>query len=43
MSIIIDGIQYDGVFIKQANETDHKIVMTFTALGNNVTVMGSKN
>jgi arabinan endo-1,5-alpha-L-arabinosidase len=42
MSITIDGVQYDGVFLKQANETDHKVVMTFTALGNNVTVMGSK-
>ncbi|TAH69997.1 MAG: arabinan endo-1,5-alpha-L-arabinosidase, partial [Anaerolineaceae bacterium] len=37
MSITIDEVQYDGVFIKQANETEHKLVMTFTALGNNVT------
>jgi len=42
MSITIDGVKYDGVFIKQANETEHKLVMTFTAVGNNVTVMGSK-
>ncbi|NLP33900.1 MAG: glycoside hydrolase family 43 protein [Clostridiales bacterium] len=42
MSITIDGISYEGVFLKQANETEHKLVMTFTALGNNITVMGSK-
>jgi len=42
MSITLDGVTYNGVFVKQANETDHKIVMTFTALGENVTVMGSK-
>jgi arabinan endo-1,5-alpha-L-arabinosidase len=42
MSITLDGVTYNGVFVKQGNETDHKIVMTFTALGNNVTVMGSK-
>ncbi len=42
MSITIDGVNYKGVFLKQGNEADHKLVMTFTALGNNVTVMGSK-
>lgn len=42
MSITLDGVTYKGVFIKQGNEADHKIVMTFTALGNNITVMGSK-
>ena len=42
MSITIDNVRYDGVFLKQANETEHRLVMTFTALGNNVTVMGSK-
>jgi arabinan endo-1,5-alpha-L-arabinosidase len=43
MSITLDGVEYKGVFVKQANETaEHKLVMTFTAVGNNVTVMGSK-
>lgn len=42
MSITIDGVEYKGVFIKQANETDHKKVMTFTVLGGNVCAMGSK-
>ena len=42
MSITIDDVKYDGVFLRQANETEHKLVMTFTALGDNVAVMGSK-
>ncbi len=42
MSITLDEVTYKGLFVKQGNETDHKLVMTFTALGNNVTVMGSK-
>lgn len=42
MSITLDGVTYKGVFVKQANESERKLVMTFTALGNNVTVMGSK-
>ncbi len=42
MSITIDGVEYKGVFLKQANESDHKVVMTFTALGSNVCAMGSK-
>lgn len=42
MSITIDNVRYDGIFLKQANETEHRLVMTFSALGNNVTVMGSK-
>ncbi len=42
MSITIDGVEYKGVFIKQATENKHRIVMTFTALGENVCVWGSK-
>ncbi len=42
MSITIDGVECKGVFLKQANETDHKLVMTFTAQGNDVCFMGSK-
>ncbi|WOO37071.1 glycoside hydrolase family 43 protein [Anaerocolumna sp. AGMB13020] len=42
MSIIIDGVEYRGKFIKQATENKHRIVMTFTALGENVCVWGSK-
>ncbi|HWT73415.1 MAG TPA: glycoside hydrolase family 43 protein [Mobilitalea sp.] len=43
MQITLDGVTYKGVFVKQGNEAaDHKLVMTFTALGNNVTVMASK-
>lgn len=42
MSIIIDDIEYKGVFLRQANETERKQVMTFTALGDNICVMGSK-
>jgi arabinan endo-1,5-alpha-L-arabinosidase len=42
MSITIDGVECKGVFLKQANETDHKLVMTFTAQGSDVCFMGSK-
>jgi arabinan endo-1,5-alpha-L-arabinosidase len=42
MSITIDGVEYKGIFIKQATENKHRIVMTFTALGENVCVWGSK-
>ncbi|MGB4659264.1 MAG: glycoside hydrolase family 43 protein [Mobilitalea sp.] len=42
MTITIDGVEYKGVFVKQINETDNKVVMTFTAIGGNVCVMGSK-
>lgn len=42
MSITIDNVEYKGVFLKQANESDHKIVMTFTVLGGNICAMGSK-
>ncbi len=42
MAIVIDGVEYKGKFIKQATENKHRIVMTFTALGENVCVWGSK-
>lgn len=42
MSITINGVDCKGVFLKQANETDHKLVMTFTAQGSDVCFMGSK-
>lgn len=42
MSITIDGVECKGVFLKQANETDHKLVMTFTAQGSDICYMGSK-
>lgn len=43
MSITYDGVTYNGVFLKQYDESSaHKEVMTFTAVGsNNVAVMGS--
>lgn len=42
MTITLDGIEYKGLFVKQADENTHKLVMTFTVLGDNVTAMGSK-
>ena len=48
MSITIGGITYDGVFLKMPSEqmfedeTKRKVVMTFTAIGNNIAVWGSK-
>ncbi len=42
MSITIDGVTYQGYFVEMPNEGSHKIVMTFTALGDNVCVWGSK-
>lgn len=42
MSITLEGIEYKGVFIKQATENKHRIVTTFSALGENVCVWGSK-
>ena len=44
MSLVINGVTYDGVFFKQQDESEkvHK-VMTFTAVGeNNEAVWGSK-
>lgn len=48
MSVTIEGITYEGVFLKMpseqlfGDEKERKAVMTFTALGDNVTVWGSK-
>ena len=42
MSIIVDDIEYKGIFLKQATENSKKIVTTFTALGDNICVWGSK-
>lgn len=42
MSITVDGVTYKGYFLKMANESSHKVVMTFTALGDNICVWGSK-
>jgi len=43
MTITIDDVEYKGVFVKAATEGEHKEVTTFTALGNNICVWGSKN
>lgn len=47
MTIVIDKVTYTGKFIEMANEKfykggNHKLVMTFSALGDNVCVWGSK-
>lgn len=47
MSITIDKVTYTGKFIEMANEKTykggkHKLVMTFSALGDNVCAWGSK-
>lgn len=48
MTITVDNITYNGVFLKMPseqlyfNQNERKVVMTFTALGDNVTVWGSK-
>lgn len=48
MSITLEGVTYRGVFLKMPSEQlfedtkERKVVMTFTALGDNVTVWGSK-
>lgn len=48
MSITVDGVTYRGVFLRMPSEQmlederERKEVMTFTALGDNVTVWGSK-
>lgn len=42
MTITVDGVEYKGYFLRQATEGIHKIVTTFTALGNNVCVWGSQ-
>lgn len=48
MAITLDGVTYKGVFVRMPSEElledekQRKVVMTFTALGENVTVWGSK-
>lgn len=48
LSITLDGVGYRGLFLKMPSEQlffhpeQRKEVMTFTALGNNITVWGSK-
>lgn len=48
MSITIEGVTYRGVFLKMPSEQlfedekERKVVMTFTALGDNVAVWGSR-
>lgn len=48
MTITLDGITYQGVFLKMPseklyfNQKQREVVMTFTVLGNNVTAWGSK-
>lgn len=44
MSLVINGVTYDGVFFKQKDESDERrSVMTFTAVGeNNEAVWGSR-
>ena len=48
MTITVDGVTYKGVFLKMPSEQlffdpdERKVVMTFTALGGNVAVWGSR-
>ena len=48
MTITLDGVTYQGVFLKMPseklyfNQKEREVVMTFTVLGNNVTAWGSK-
>jgi len=48
MTITVDGVTYKGVFLKMPSEqlyfnpNERKVVMTFTALGDNVAVWGSR-
>lgn len=48
MSITLEGVTYQGVFLKMPSEQlfedpkERKVVMTFTALGDNITVWGSQ-
>ncbi len=43
MSVTIDGTTYNGYFLEMPNESSHKTVMTFTALGDNLCIWGSKS
>jgi arabinan endo-1,5-alpha-L-arabinosidase len=41
VEMVLNGVTYKGVFLKQQDEsTDRKVRMTFTLLGDNVTVWG---
>lgn len=41
VEMVLDGVTYKGVFLKQQDESiDRKMRMTFSLLGNNVTVWG---
>ena len=48
MTITVGGVTYKGVFLKMPSEqlyfnpNERKVVMTFTALGDNVAVWGSR-
>lgn len=43
MDIVISGVTYSGVFLKQKKETDDADILTFTAIGtNNQTIFGAK-
>ena len=42
VSLSIDGTTYKGYFLKMPNESSQKEVMTFTALGDNMCIWGSK-
>lgn len=42
VSLSIDGTTYKGYFLKMPNESSQKEVMTFTALGDNICIWGSK-
>ncbi|MDE7060827.1 MAG: glycoside hydrolase family 43 protein, partial [Lachnospiraceae bacterium] len=42
MTITIDGVEYKGYFLRQANEGIHKVVTCFTAAGGNVCIWGSQ-
>lgn len=44
VTMTIDGVEYKGVFLEQANELSTRdLTMTFTVAGNNVTAWGVKN
>ena len=42
MTLTIDDVTYEGYFLKIPNESEHKVEMTFTAIGNNVCIWGSQ-
>lgn len=42
VEMVIDGITYKGVFVKQANETDRAETLTFTLCGGNQLAWGAK-